>query len=29
VMVPITLGISLVAATIARFHAPLYYAAGH
>jgi cytochrome c biogenesis protein CcdA len=27
-MVPITLGISLVAATIARFHAPLYYAAG-
>ncbi len=28
VMVPITLGISLVAATIARFHAPLYYAAG-
>jgi cytochrome c biogenesis protein CcdA len=28
VMVPITLGISLIAATIARFHAPLYYAAG-
>jgi cytochrome c biogenesis protein CcdA len=28
VMVPITLGISLVAATIARFHAPLYYAGG-
>lgn len=28
VLVPITLGISLVAATIARFHAPLYYAGG-
>ena len=28
VMVPVTLGISLVTATIARFHAPLYYAAG-
>ena len=28
VMVPVTLGISLITATIARFHAPLYYAAG-
>lgn len=28
VLVPITLGISLAAATIARFHAPLYYAGG-
>jgi len=28
VLVPITLGISLVAATIARFHAPLYYSGG-
>jgi cytochrome c biogenesis protein CcdA len=28
VLVPITVGISLVAATIARFHAPLYYAGG-
>ncbi len=28
VMVPITVGISLVTATIARFHAPLYYAGG-
>jgi cytochrome c-type biogenesis protein len=28
VLVPITLGISLVAAGIARFHAPLYYAGG-
>ena len=28
VLVPITLGISLVAASIARFHAPLYYAGG-
>ena len=28
VLVPITLGISLVAATIARFHGPLYYAGG-
>ncbi|HEU5155589.1 MAG TPA: cytochrome c biogenesis CcdA family protein [Streptosporangiaceae bacterium] len=28
VLVPITLGISLVAATIARFHAPLYYGGG-
>jgi len=28
VMVPITLGISLVAATIARFHPVLYYAGG-
>jgi cytochrome c-type biogenesis protein len=28
VLVPITLGISLVAADIARFHAPLYYAGG-
>jgi cytochrome c biogenesis protein CcdA len=27
VLVPITVGISLVAAAIARFHAPLYYAA--
>lgn len=26
VLVPITIGVSLVAATIARFHAPLYYA---
>jgi cytochrome c biogenesis protein CcdA len=28
VLVPVTVGISLVAATIARFHAPLYYAGG-
>jgi cytochrome c-type biogenesis protein len=28
VLVPITVGIGLVAATIARFHAPLYYAGG-
>jgi cytochrome c biogenesis protein CcdA len=28
VMVPITLGISLVAGAIARYHAPLYYAGG-
>jgi cytochrome c biogenesis protein CcdA len=28
VLVPITLGISLVAATVARYHAPLYYAGG-
>ena len=28
VLVPITVGISLVAATIARYHAPLYYAGG-
>ena len=28
VLVPITLGISLVAATIAHFHAPLYFAGG-
>ena len=28
VLVPITVGISLVAATIARFHAPLYFAGG-
>ena len=28
VLVPITVGISLVTATIARFHAPLYYAGG-
>ncbi len=28
VLVPITLGIGLAAATIARFHAPLYYAGG-
>jgi len=28
IMVPITLGISLVAATIATYHAPLYYAGG-
>jgi cytochrome c-type biogenesis protein len=28
VLVPITLGISLIAATIARFHGPLYYAGG-
>lgn len=28
IMVPITLGISLVAGTIARYHAPLYYAGG-
>jgi cytochrome c biogenesis protein CcdA len=28
IMVPITLGMSLVAATIARYHAPLYYAGG-
>lgn len=28
VMVPITLGMSLVAATIANYHAPLYYAGG-
>ena len=28
VLVPITVGISLVAAAIARFHAPLYYAGG-
>lgn len=27
-LVPITLGISLVAAAIARFRAPLYYAGG-
>jgi cytochrome c-type biogenesis protein len=28
VLVPITLGMSLVAATIARYHAPFYYAGG-
>lgn len=28
VLVPITLGISLVAATVANYHAPLYYAGG-
>jgi cytochrome c biogenesis protein CcdA len=28
IMVPITLGMSLVAGTIARYHAPLYYAGG-
>ena len=28
VLVPITLGISLVASTIANYHAPLYYAGG-
>jgi cytochrome c-type biogenesis protein len=28
VMVPITLGISLIAGTIARYHTPLYYAGG-
>ena len=28
VLVPITLGVSLIAATIARFHAPFYYAGG-
>jgi cytochrome c-type biogenesis protein len=28
IMVPITLGISLVAGTIAKYHAPLYYAGG-
>lgn len=28
IMVPITLGISLVAGAIARYHAPLYYAGG-
>ncbi|HET8660865.1 MAG TPA: cytochrome c biogenesis protein CcdA [Micromonosporaceae bacterium] len=28
VMVPITLGVSLVAGAIARYHAPLYYAGG-
>jgi cytochrome c-type biogenesis protein len=28
VLVPITLGISLMAAAVARFHAPLYYAGG-
>lgn len=28
VLVPITLGISLVAATVARFHTPLYFAGG-
>jgi cytochrome c-type biogenesis protein len=28
VMVPITLGISLVAATVAKYHAPFYYAGG-
>jgi cytochrome c-type biogenesis protein len=28
IMVPITLGMSLVAATIAKYHAPLYYAGG-
>jgi len=28
VLVPITLGISLMAAAIARFHAPLYYGGG-
>jgi cytochrome c-type biogenesis protein len=28
VMVPITLGLSLVAGTIARYHGPLYYAGG-
>lgn len=28
VLVPITLGMSLVAATISKFHAPLYYAGG-
>jgi cytochrome c-type biogenesis protein len=26
VLVPITLGMSLVAATVARYHAPLYFA---
>ncbi len=28
IMVPITLGLSLVAGTIAKYHAPLYYAGG-
>lgn len=28
VLVPITLGVSLIAGTIARYHAPLYYAGG-
>lgn len=28
IMVPITLGISLVAATVAKYHSPLYYAGG-
>jgi len=28
VLLPITLGISLVAATVAKYHAPLYYAGG-
>ena len=28
IMVPITLGMSLLAATIAKYHAPLYYAGG-
>lgn len=28
IMVPITLGISLIAGTIAKYHAPLYYAGG-
>jgi len=28
IMVPVTLGISLVAGTIAKYHAPLYYAGG-
>jgi cytochrome c biogenesis protein CcdA len=28
IMVPITLGISLIAGTVAKYHAPLYYAGG-
>ena len=28
IMVPITLGVSLIAGTIAKYHAPLYYAGG-
>jgi cytochrome c biogenesis protein CcdA len=28
IMVPITLGLSLIAGTIAKYHAPLYYAGG-
>ena len=28
ILVPITLGMSLVAATVAKYHAPLYYAGG-
>ena len=28
ILVPITLGLSLVAATVAKYHAPLYYAGG-